>query len=99
MRLIILSVVLAIVPLLGVGWIFANGMLTLWPPSATVDGLFMTLILLMLSFCFFLNAYWEARDQGMLKFLHKDPAPPAKTAAAASAAQTPSKSPTVKASS
>jgi hypothetical protein len=64
--ILVLSLVLAIVPLLGVGWILANGMLTLWPPAATVDGLFMSLILLMLSACFLLNAFWEARDQGFL---------------------------------
>ena len=69
--MLVLSAVLGIVPLLGVGWIFASGMIKLWPPSATVDGLFMSLILLTLSLCFLLNAYWEARDQGLLKFLHK----------------------------
>jgi hypothetical protein len=69
--MLVLSVVLGVVPLLGVGWLFASGMITLWPPSATVDGLFMSLILLTLSLCFLLNAYWEARDQGLLKFLHK----------------------------
>ena len=41
-----LSLVLAILPLLGVVWIFVSGMITLSPPSATVDGLFMSLILL-----------------------------------------------------
>lgn len=80
LMILVLSLVLGIVPLLGVGWILANGMLTLWPPSATVDGLFMTLILLMLSACFLLNAFWEARDQGLLS---KKSAPaPAKTPAA-----------------
>jgi hypothetical protein len=74
MRLTILalSLVLGLAPLAGIGWIFATGMLTLWPPSATVDGLFMTLILLALSSCLLLNAYWEARDQGLLKFLQKE---------------------------
>jgi hypothetical protein len=37
-----------------------NGMIT------TVDGLFMSLILLTLSGIFLLNAYWEMRDLGML---------------------------------
>jgi len=37
----------------------------LWPFSCTVDGLFMTLILLTLSGCLLLNAYWEMRDRGM----------------------------------
>ncbi|MBZ5681734.1 MAG: hypothetical protein LAO24_16680 [Acidobacteriia bacterium] len=78
--MLVLSLVLGILPLLGVGWIFASGMITLWPPAATVDGLFMSLILLTLSLCFLLNAYWEMRDQGMLSFLHKkEVAAPAKT--------------------
>lgn len=84
MRLMILglSLVLGLAPLAGIGWIFATGMITPWPPSATVDGLFMTLILLTLSLCFLLNAYWESRDQGLLKFLQKDKPAPAKTPAA-----------------
>jgi hypothetical protein len=64
--MLVLSVVLAILPLLGVAWIFVSGMISLSPPSATVDGLFMSLILLTLSGTFALNAYWEMRDQGML---------------------------------
>jgi hypothetical protein len=64
--ILVLSLVLALIPLAGVAWIFANGMITPWPPSATVDGLFMTLILLTLSACFLLNAYWEMRDQGIV---------------------------------
>jgi len=66
-----LSLVLGVIPLVGVAWIFVSGMITLVPPSATVDGLFMTLILLTLSACFLLNAFWEARDQGLLKFIQK----------------------------
>ena len=54
-----LSLVLGILPLLGVVWTLANGMIT------TVDGLFMSLILLTLSGIFMLNAYWEMRDLGM----------------------------------
>ena len=61
-----LSLLLGIVPLVGIGWIFASGMITLSPFSATVDGLFMTLILLVLAGCFLLNAFWEARDQGLI---------------------------------
>jgi hypothetical protein len=61
-----LSLVLSILPLLGVVWIFVSGMITLSPPSATVDGLFMTLILLALSGTFSLNAYWELRDRGLI---------------------------------
>lgn len=55
-----ISLVLGILPLLGVVWTLLNGMIT------TVDGLFMSLILLTLSGIFMLNAYWEMRDQGML---------------------------------
>jgi hypothetical protein len=89
MRLAILalSLVLGLAPLAGIGWIFATGMITPWPPSATVDGLFMTLILLALSLCFLLNAYWEARDQGLLKFLQKEKPKPAVTKAAATPAK------------
>ena len=64
--ILVLSLVLGLVPLAGVVWIFASGMITLSPPSATVDGLFMTLILLTLSGCFMLNAFWEARDKGLI---------------------------------
>jgi hypothetical protein len=80
--ILVLSLVLGIVPLLGVAWILANGMITLWPPAATVDGLFMSLILLMLSACFLLNAFWEARDQGIIKVHKKEAAAPAKAPAA-----------------
>jgi len=55
-----LSLVLGILPLLGVVWTLMNGMIT------TVDGLFMSLILLTLSGIFMLNAYWEMRDLGMI---------------------------------
>lgn len=72
--ILVLSLVLGLLPLAGIGWIFASGMITLSPPSATVDGLFMTLILLTLSLCFLLNAYWEARDQGLVG---RKAAPPA----------------------
>lgn len=61
-----LSLVLGIIPLAGIVWIFASGMITLWPFSATVDGLFMTLILLTLAACFLMNAFWESRDQGLI---------------------------------
>jgi hypothetical protein len=64
--ILVLSLVFGLLPLAGVGWILASGMITLWPPAATVDGLFMSLILLTLSACFLLNAYWEMRDRGML---------------------------------
>ena len=69
--MLVLSLVLGVIPLFGIAWILLNGMIRLWPPAATVDGLFMSLILLTLSGCFMLNAYWEARDRGLLNFLHK----------------------------
>jgi hypothetical protein len=63
--ILVLSLVLGLVPLVGVIWIFAAGMIILSPFSVTIDGLFMTLILLTLSGCFLLNAFWEMRDRGM----------------------------------
>jgi hypothetical protein len=78
--ILVLSLVLGLVPLVGVVWIFLSGMIVLWPFSATVDGLFMTLILLTLSGCFLLNAFWEMRDRGLLG--KKKEAPPAKAPAA-----------------
>src|ERR1035437_4109564 len=77
--ILVLSLVLGLVPLVGVVWIFVSGMIVLWPFSATVDGLFMTLILLTLSACFLLNAYWEMRDRG---WIGKKKTTPAKAPAA-----------------
>lgn len=95
--ILVLSLVLGIVPLVGVVWIFVSGMITLSPFSATVDGLFTTLILLALSFCFLLNAYWEARDSGFIG-KKKAVAPPAKAAPAPkAAAPTPAATPAAKA--
>jgi hypothetical protein len=73
--ILILSLVLGILPLLGVVWTLANGLIT------TVDGLFMSLILLTLSGVFMLNAYWEMRDLGMIG-KKKATVPAAKTPAA-----------------
>ena len=89
--ILVLSLVLALVPLAGVVWMFASGMISIAPPSATVDGLFMSLILLTVSACFLLNSYWEARDKGLLAFGNKkkaalvpaSAAPVAKTASPA----------------
>ena len=64
--ILVLSLVLGLLPLLGVVWIFVSGMIVLSPFSVTMDGLFMTLILLTLSACFLLNAFWEMRDCGLL---------------------------------
>jgi hypothetical protein len=76
--ILVLSLLLGVVSLAGVLWIFASGMIVLSPFSITIDGLFMTLILLTLSACFLLNAYWEMRDRGLIG---KKKTAPAKTPA------------------
>jgi hypothetical protein len=58
--MLLISILLGIVPLAGIVWILAAGSIT------TVDGMFMSLILLTLSAIFFLNAFWELRDHGFL---------------------------------
>lgn len=60
--MLLISVVLGVLPLLGIAWTILNGTIT------TVDGLFMSLILLTLSGLFFLNAFFECRDCGYVKF-------------------------------
>ncbi len=71
--MLLLSVVFGILPLLGIVWTIVDGSLT------TVDGLFISLILLTLSGLFFLNAFFECRDCGLIKMPSKDkPAIPAK---------------------
>lgn len=55
--MLLLSLVLGIVPLLGVARTVMNGTVT------TVDGLFLSLILLSLSGILFLNAYIELRKK------------------------------------
>ena len=55
--MLLLSIVLGIVPLLGIAWTVMNGTV------ATVDGLFLTLILLTLSGILFLNAHLELRTK------------------------------------
>lgn len=63
--LLLLSILLALIPLAGIAWIVITGSLT------SVDGLFMSLILLTLSGVFFLNVVFEARARGWLAFLQK----------------------------
>jgi hypothetical protein len=77
--ILVLSVVLGLVPLAGVVWIVASGMITLTFPFFTVDGLFMSLILLTLAGCLLPNVYWEMRDHGLIG---KKDAAPAKVPAA-----------------
>jgi hypothetical protein len=54
------SILLGLIPLAGIAWIIVSGTLT------TVDGLFECLIMLSISGVFFLNAFWELRDKGLL---------------------------------
>jgi len=70
--MLLISIALGLIPLAGIAWTIISGTIT------TVDGLFMTLILLTLSGVFFLNAYWEMRDRGLVG--KKSPAPPASKA-------------------
>lgn len=55
--MLVLSLVLGIVPLTGVAWIVLKASVT------TVDGLFMSLILITLSAILFLNVYLEIRGR------------------------------------
>lgn len=55
--LLIISAVLAVLPLFGIAWFVMSGNIT------TVDGLFMSLILLTMSGIFALNAFWELQRQ------------------------------------
>jgi hypothetical protein len=55
--MLVLSIILGTVPLIGVAWIILKASIT------TVDGLFMTLILLTLSGILFLNTYLEIRGR------------------------------------
>jgi len=62
----LMAIVFFLAPLAGIAWIFVAGSIT------TVDGLFMSLILLSLSGISFLNVLWEMKDRGLLNFLHRD---------------------------
>jgi hypothetical protein len=65
--MLILSILFGILPLLGIVWILTRGTLT------TVDGLFMSLILLTMSGVFFLSAFLELRSQRAAKPVEKKP--------------------------
>ena len=58
--MLLISIVLGVVPLIGIAWTFATGTI------ATVDGLFMSLILLTISGVFLLNAALEMKARGWL---------------------------------
>ncbi|MGA8153981.1 MAG: hypothetical protein WB952_23725 [Terriglobales bacterium] len=64
--MLVLSIVLGVIPLLGIVWTVMKGSVT------TVDGLFLSLILLTLSGILFLNAFLELRSK-----FKKSPAPAA----------------------
>jgi hypothetical protein len=66
--MLLLSILLALIPLGGIVWIIVTRSLT------SVDGLFMSLILLTLSGVFLLNALFEMDGRGWLPFLHKNKA-------------------------
>jgi hypothetical protein len=72
--MLLISILLGLIPLAGIGWIIATGTIT------TVDGLFESLIMLSISGVFFLNVFWELRDQG---FLGKPKAEPSKASSPA----------------
>ena len=75
LALMLLSIVLGTIPLAGVAWIILRGAIT------TVDGLFMSLILLSLSAVFYLNVVLELRGRGVFPFARKTTAnPPSKPA-------------------
>ena len=56
--ILLMSLLLGLLSLAGIAWIVIVGSLL------TVDGLFMTLILLTLTSIFFLNVFLELRDRG-----------------------------------
>ena len=57
--MLLISILLGLIPLAGIGWIIVSGTLT------TVDGLFESLIMLSISGVFFLNVFWELHDRGL----------------------------------
>jgi hypothetical protein len=71
--MLLISALLGFLSLAGIVWIIIVGSLL------SVDGLFMSLILLTIAGVFFLNVFLECRDCG---FLGKDKRSPSKGAAA-----------------
>jgi uncharacterized membrane protein YccF (DUF307 family) len=70
--MLLISIVLGTIPLGGIVWIVLSGAIT------TVDGLFMSMILLSLSGIFYLNAALELRDRGLFPFVEKTKGNPPK---------------------
>jgi len=77
--ILVISILLGIIPLAGIGWIVATRSIT------TVDGLFMSLILVTLSGIFFLNVFLELGDVGFLGFLKRKKPEPKKVPPASEA--------------
>jgi hypothetical protein len=73
---LLIAIVFCVAPLAGIGWIIVAGSIT------TVDGLFMSLVLLSLSGVFLLNVFWELQDRGLFSFLHKEKTAASKESAA-----------------
>ena len=67
--MLILSLVFALIPLLGVAYTLVSG------GGLTVDNLFLVLILLTISGIFLLNAFLDARARGLLKKSAAKPSP------------------------
>jgi hypothetical protein len=71
---LLISILFGLIPLAGIVWIVIAGSIT------TVDGLFMSLILLTLSGIFFFNLFLELSDRGLIPLARKDKsAVPSKT--------------------
>jgi len=68
--MLLLSILLGTIPLAGVAWIVLRGAIT------TVDGLFMSLILVSLSAVFYFNVILELRDHGVFPFARKSKTSP-----------------------
>jgi hypothetical protein len=66
--MLLLSILLGVIPLAGIGWIVVSGTIT------TVDGLFESIIMLSISGVFFLNVFWELRDKGLFGKNKTEPA-------------------------
>jgi hypothetical protein len=66
--MLLLSILLGLIPLAGIGWIVVSGTIT------TVDGLFESIIMLSISGVFFLNVFWELRDKGLFGKSKTEPA-------------------------
>lgn len=72
--MLLISLVLGLIPIAGIVWIIAAGSIT------TVDGLFMSLILLTLSGVFLFNAFCELGDRSLVPFMKKGKGTAAKQA-------------------